>query len=194
LFTILNMGTPVADTDSMAAVLQAIQTGDLDSIEDPLRQNVENTRKEHGDQHVDTAQSLFILGMMLNNLGKGQEAVAHLYECYEIRKNLLGTRDSSTAVTLRIVAGLEMDNGMISESEAHFRECIEMAKSNLGKESMMVLELQNLLVSVLERSEQLDRLEIELRTLADLLKIVKGPGHEDTIDALVLSIHLIQSC
>lgn len=179
------MGTPSGDADSMAAVLQAIQAGDLDSIESPLRQSVENTRKEHGDQHVDTAQSLFILGMMLNNLGKGQEAIGHMYECYQIRRNLLGTRDSSTAVTLRIVAGLESDSGMFTDAEAHFRECIEMANNNLGKESLMGLELRSLLVSVLERSEQLERLEAELRLLADLLKIVKGPGHDDTIDVLV---------
>jgi pentatricopeptide repeat protein len=103
------------------------------------------------------------LATLLRNLacyemeqGQNNIAIEHATESFNMRKQLLGERDTLTLDSLELVALLRGKQGHYKDSEKLHRQVLQAREELLGKEHPDTLTSYNNLASVLERQGQYD--------------------------------------
>jgi Tfp pilus assembly protein PilF len=89
--------------DNLASLLR--EMGDLSHAEAYARRGYEDWRKLRGDEDVDTAVSLSVLGALESSTGRYKEARSHLEESLRITEKLRGPEHPEVAGVLEVKTG-----------------------------------------------------------------------------------------
>jgi eukaryotic-like serine/threonine-protein kinase len=96
---------PVVQAEIMSTVgLALLRLGSLERGAALAQRSLDVRRRAVGDEHVDTAESRFLLGTGLNMLGRPLEAEPHLRHAVAIRERLLGPAHVDVAEALTELA------------------------------------------------------------------------------------------
>jgi len=137
------------------AALEKLESGnDLDATIDLMRQVAEMSETVHGPCSLETAQSLFSLALLLIRLPDSMTEARDLaYQSFEVRKDIKGRIDVSTAITAEFLASIETVLGNLSAAESLLRLCLENAITIVGpghvNTAKVQFQLGSLIVQIL---------------------------------------------
>lgn len=114
------------------------------------------TGNEKGFMHADYAQSLYIYAMVSLNFGDADRTIPALKKCLEIRLEVLGRLNSSTAITVGSLGTALLMFRKLEEAETAIRESISIAEEMLGRVHVNTAYAYGALSRCLELQPRLD--------------------------------------
>jgi len=145
---------------------------------EPLyREALEGLRRELGDAHPDTLNSINNLAVLLNNLGKYAEAEALHREALDVRRRELGDAHPKTLGSIGNLANLLDDQGKYADAEPLFREALDGRRRELGDAHPNTLDSINNLAAFLLDQGKYDDAEPLYREALDGFRRELGDAH-----------------
>jgi tetratricopeptide (TPR) repeat protein len=185
---------PSAQESPLEAGIALVALGDsllrnhqLEVAESRLRLAVELLRTAPGDQAIDLAESLFILGSVLRDRGDRAGAEAALRESLTLFDAAVGRDDPLTARVLGDFATTIMHNpSRREEALALIHEAMEIGRRNRGGGASGARAAMNLVryATVLHTSGDLDAAAQAYREAIDAGREFLGPGHGNVLACL----------
>jgi len=147
----------------------ARRQGRLSEAERGYREVLAIRRRVLGDGHPETAESMSRLaGLLHDELGGTEEALALTLRALEIQRLALGERHPAVASTLSQLAGLQAAREEWAAAEAGYREALAIRRGVYGDRSFLVAETMGVLADFLaargrfQESMELHREEIQV--------------------------------
>ena len=167
---------------TVAATLRKL--GLLERALEPQEQALEIRRRELGNEHSDTLDSISYLGLLLNAQGKLDQAEPLLRETLESSRRKLGDEHPSTLTSINALGILLSSQGKYDEAENLFNDVLEMCRSKLGDEHSDTLRCIGNLGSVLHRQGKLFEAEQYYREAEEVSRRKLGDEHPDTLNSI----------
>ena len=120
--------------------------------EDPTRRTLSIRRKELGDAHPETLESISDLGYLLHRLGRLDESERYLAQALGGLRDVLGGRHPTTLDALSRMGSLRSAQGRLEDAEALRREVLEGRREALGDDHPATLLALNYLGQMLIRA------------------------------------------
>ena len=154
--------------------------GVFDKAQPLLEQALASGRAAYGPEHVDIAQTLHDLGVVLADKGDYTGAAQRLEQALAMRRRLLGNDHADVAVTLSELGRVYQDLGLNQRAEPLHREALRVRRTVLGEEDRETAVSLSDLASVLRLSGDLDGAEALLRQCLELNRKTRGEVHPNT--------------
>ena len=158
--------------------------GLLDRALGPLEQAVEIRRRELGDEHPGTLDSINNLGMLFQYQGKYAEAEPLYREDLEVSRRTLGDEHPSTLISINNLGVLFQDQGKYSEAEALYREAVEVRRRTLGDEHPKTLTSINNLGLLFDSQGKYSEAEPLYREALEARRRTLGDEHSETLTSV----------
>jgi len=177
-----NVETGLADQLEVKAAVQTTigdtykALGLFDEAEMHLRAALAARREVLGDSHIDVANSLNSLAVVLYEKGEYDEAEALYREALDMNKDLLGEHER-VAIALNNLALLLKTRGKYDEAEPLYREGLALSRKLYGDEHRIVaLNLNNLAVLLKSQGKYAEAEPLYREALEMRLRL-HGPDH-----------------
>ncbi len=132
-----------------------------------------------GEEHVDVAETLNNLAVVLREQGKYAEAEAMFRESLALWKKSTGEESRSIATVLNNLAAAFREQGKYAEAETMLREALVLWKKSLGEEHPEVAVGMENLANILYRQGSYAEAETMHREVLALRKKLLGEEHPD---------------
>ncbi|KAI0111256.1 P-loop containing nucleoside triphosphate hydrolase protein [Nemania sp. FL0031] len=113
-----------------------LHQGDTAGAEEDARRSCELCCSGRTEKDASTQKARSILGIVLMNIGKTDEAFKLLKGVYEVRKEILGETNLHTRNSLYLVAELHRRKGELCEAESDFRLALNQCEFSWSDESI----------------------------------------------------------
>jgi serine/threonine protein kinase/tetratricopeptide (TPR) repeat protein len=133
----------------------------------------------HGD-HVDVAQTLHDLGVVLADKGDYAAAAPRLEQALAMRRRLLGNDHADVAVTLSELGRVYQDLGLNQRAEPLQREALRIRRTVLGEDHRETAVSLSDLASVLRLNGDLAEAEALLTRCLEMNRKTRGEIHPNT--------------
>jgi non-specific serine/threonine protein kinase/serine/threonine-protein kinase len=172
-----------------ARLLQTLATtqrelGLLDAAKAPQDDSQVIRRRELGDEHPDTLDSIKEMGYLLWAQGRLAEAEPLLREAMEKRRRVLGNDHISTLDSIDKYGNLLRDQGKLSEAEFYSREALEGRRRVLGDEHSDTLASVANVATLLKVQGRQSEAEPYDREALEKYRRVLGEEHPHTLIAI----------
>ena len=137
-----------------------------------------------GPEAIETAEALFVLGMLHSARGELEGSAEAYRRVVEIRRRHATTPDASLAIALTQLSGALDALGGTDESLGLLREALAMGEATLGEGHPEVANMRNNLGVRLHRTGAYREAETHYRRALELLEERLGPGAGGTADSL----------
>ncbi|XRB21685.1 tetratricopeptide repeat [Pseudoscourfieldia marina] len=152
---------------------------------EPLhREALDGRRRELGDAHPDTLQSINNLGLLLNDQGKYADAEPLYREALDGRRRELGDAHPDTLQSINNLAGLLMQQEKYDDAEPLYREALDGRRHVLGDAHPRTLTSINNLAGLLLRQGKYDDAEPLFREALDGRRRELGDAHPRTLASI----------
>ena len=170
-----------ADADSIAEV--AYSQGRYSLAEYAWRWAVQKRESDRllGPEHPDTLTSRSNLAVVLDSLGRLEEAEAQQRAVLDARMRLLGPEHPDTLTSRSNLAVVLDSLGRLEEAEAQQRAVLDARMRLLGPEHPDTLTSRSNLAVVLDSLGRLEEAEAQQRAVLDARMRLLGPEHPDTL-------------
>jgi serine/threonine-protein kinase len=149
-----------------------------------LEQALEIRQRTLGQEHLEVAESLTNLGVVLKDKGDLEAAEPMLRRALAIRQKLLGEAHLAVALSLNDLGLVLRDKGKPDEAEQLHREALAMRRKLGGEEHPDVAQSLNNLALVLRDKGQGDEAEPLYRKALALRRKLFGEEHPDVAISL----------
>jgi serine/threonine protein kinase/tetratricopeptide (TPR) repeat protein len=156
----------------------------FDKAQQLLEQALASGRQVFGGEHIQVAQTLDHLGVVLADKGEYRAAGQRLEEALAMRRKLLGPQHPDVAVTLAELGRVYQDQGLNQRAEPLHREALEIRRKVLGAAHRETAVSESDLASVLRFNGDLAGAEELLRQSYDTNVKTRGAEHPNTAAAL----------
>lgn len=155
---------------------------------------LEIRRRVLGEEHPDTLNSIYNMGVLLRHQGKFGEAEPYLREAMEIRRRVLGEDHLDTLDSINSLAVFLVNvRGKLGEAERYHREALEKFRRVLGEDHPDTLNaIQNMGV-LLRDQGKLGEAEQYLREAMEKSRRVSGEDHPMTLPSIFNVGSLLQA-
>ncbi len=172
-----------------ARLLQTIAStlhklGLYDAANAPQEEVVAIRRRELGDDHPDTLDSMSNLGFLLMAQGKLAVAEPHARTVLDVQRRVLGPDDPDTLISVSNLGLLLQAQGKLAEAESYHREAMEKRRQVLGNDHPDTLAAINNMGFLLQARGRLEDAEPYFRESLAGLRRVWGDEHVDTLVAI----------
>lgn len=141
-------------------------------------------RRELGDDHPDTMQSMNDLGRVLRMLGRFADAEPVYREALDRRRRVLGEAHADTLSSLNNYAGILERRGRFAEAQPLYQRALELRRRTLGEDhSSTILSLNNY-AHILYAQGQIAEAEPLYRDALDRRRRLNGDDHPMTLLAI----------
>lgn len=121
----------------------------------PLAREVLQIREQElGPEHLEVAEALFNLSLLLKGTNQMEEAEALMRRDLAINEAAYGPESQSVAVRLRILAGLLQDANRLADAEPLMRRSLSIYETNYGPEYPEVASVRNDLEALLSEIQE----------------------------------------
>ena len=158
--------------------------GVYDKAQPLLEQALASGHAAYGPQHVDLAQTLHDLGVVLADKGDYAEAAERLEQALAMRRRLLGNEHQDVAVTLSELGRVYQDLGLNQRAEPLQREALKIRQKVLGEEDRETAVSLSDLASVLRLNGDLAGAEALLKECLETNLKTRGEIHPNTSSTL----------
>jgi serine/threonine protein kinase/tetratricopeptide (TPR) repeat protein len=156
----------------------------FDKAQQLLDEALARGRQVFGTEHVQVAQTLNYLGVVLADKGDYRGAGQRLEEALAMRRRLLGPQHPHVAVTLAELGRVYQDHGLNQRAEPLHREALDIRRKMLGAAHRETAVSESDLASVLRFNGDLAAAEALLRQSYDTNVKTRGAEHPNTAAAL----------
>ena len=156
----------------------------FDKAQQLLEQALASGRQVFGHEHVQVAQALNYLGVVLADKGDYRGAGQRLEEALAMRRKLLGSQHPQVAVTLAELGRVYQDQGLNQRAEPLHREALDIRGKVQGAAHRETAVSESDLASVLRFNGDLAGAEALLRHSYDTNVKTRGAEHPNTAAAL----------
>jgi non-specific serine/threonine protein kinase/serine/threonine-protein kinase len=163
-----------------------MRLGMLDAAEAPLTESLAIRRREFGDAHRETLESITGVGILRNWQGRSAEAEPYYREAVEGWRSLLGDDDPNTVVAIGNMGVLLDELDRQDEAGPYFQEAHATALRTLGADHPSTLLAASNLGSWYESQDRFEEAESMLRGAVESRRRVLGADHPDTLGSLLL--------
>jgi len=171
--------TSAATATAMTGVGRALGgQGQFADAERMFRESLDIRRTLYGDEHLDVAESLFYLGLVLEK-GKADyvQAESLFREALRVRRKLLGESNAIVARTLRGLGVLLMSEEKWPEAERVCREALAISRGVLGASHPdTTADSDNVASTLLMQGKRDEAIKVYLQNLEEVLRTY-GPDH-----------------
>ncbi|WP_326825844.1 tetratricopeptide repeat protein [Streptosporangium sp. NBC_01756] len=157
------------------------EQGNYHRAEPLARHAVAITLAGWGKEHPDTLTTRNNLALVLQGLGRLQEAEAEHRAVLGIRRRVLGEEHPDTLAGRNNLASALQELGRLQEAEAEHRAVLGIRRRVLGEEHPDTLISRHNLASVLQGLGRLEEAEAEGRAVWQASRQVLGEEHPDTL-------------
>ena len=173
-------GEPELQAEMLTAMGRTYRRlGLFDKARQLLEQALANGRTAFGEEHVQVAQTLDYLGVVLADTGDYAAAGRTLERALAIRRKLLG-QHGDVAITLVELGRIYQDQGLNQRAEPLQREALDIRRNVLGDEHRETAVSLSDLASVLRLNGDLQAAEPLLRQSLELNIKTRGADHPNT--------------
>jgi serine/threonine protein kinase/tetratricopeptide (TPR) repeat protein len=156
----------------------------FDKAQPLLEEALASGRQVFGNEHVQVAQTLNYLGVVLADKGDYRGAGQRLEEALAMRRKLLGLLHPQVAVTLAELGRVYQDQGLNQRAEPLHREALDIRRKVQGAAHRETAVSESDLASVLRFNGDLAGAESLLRQSYDTNVKTRGAEHPNTAAAL----------
>jgi len=153
--------------------------GVFDKAEGLLERALVIGRPVYGE-HVQLAQTLNDLGVLLTDKGDYAAAARNLEQALDMRRKLLGAEHADVAVTLVELGRVYQDQGLNERADPLLRQSLAIRRKVLGEEHRETAVSLNAVASVLRLNGDLAGAEALLRQSVELNRKTRGEYHANT--------------
>ena len=143
-------------------------------------------RKELGEDHPDTLNSLDRLCNLLVWQRKIPEAATGFRETLERRRRTLGEEHPDTLGSLGNMGVVAWAEGDLAKTETIYRDVVEKMKRVLGPEDKVTLKFATNLGLALKMRGKYGEAETVVRDALDVRRRVLGNEHPETVDSIMM--------
>ncbi|HKQ47857.1 MAG TPA: serine/threonine-protein kinase [Phycisphaerae bacterium] len=158
--------------------------GLLDAATAPQEEALAIRRRELGDEHPDTLDSMKEMGYLFWAQGNFPEAEPHLRAAMEKRRSVLGNDHPDTLDSIDKLGILLRDQGKLLEAEAYVREALDGRRRVLGEEHSDTLASLVNMGMLLKAQGKVAETEAYDREALEKYRRVLGDDHPHTIIAI----------
>jgi len=155
--------------------------GLLDAATGPQTEALEIRRRELGDDHPDTLESLSNMGVLLNAQGKLAEAEPFYREALDGSRRVLGNDHPDTLASIGNMGTLLKDQGKLAEAEPFYREALESRRRVRGDDHPDTLNSINNMGVLLKDQGRLSEAEPFYREALEGCRRALGDDHPSTL-------------
>ena len=171
------------------AALNALSSGNIVTAISLLRENLLETEKVHGSDSLETAQSLFTLGLCLFQSDRSVTTLEEVEQMVDraltIRRNLKGEIDASVAITCEFNATVCQKLGKLQKAEDMFRLSLLNAEKLVGQQHANTAKAQFGLAQVLVAGNtKLEEATVLLEKCAGTRGRIFGPNSQESVAAI----------
>ena len=144
-----------------------------------LRDLLELSRREYGEESPKTAASLNSLANLLGAMGRYEEAEPLFRQALEIGRETPGEGHPDYATGLNNLAALLVKTGRYGEAEPLFRQALEIGRDTLGEGHPDYATWLNNLATLLYETGRYGEAEPLFRQALEISRETLGEGHPD---------------
>ncbi|XRB25368.1 kinesin light chain [Pseudoscourfieldia marina] len=167
---------------SVAELLK--KQGKYTDAEPLYREALDGKRRELGDAHPDTLESINNLASLLKKQGKYADAEPLYREALDGRHRELGDAHPSTLASISGLANLLCDQGKYADAEPLYREALDGKRRELGDAHPSTLTSINNLATLLMHQGKYADAELLLREALDGRRRELGDAHPGTLTSI----------
>ncbi|MCW5777131.1 MAG: tetratricopeptide repeat protein [Phycisphaeraceae bacterium] len=172
-----------------ARLLQAVaitlrELGLLDRATAPQEEALDIRRRVLGDEHPDTLASINYMGILLEIVGRNEEAIPYLREAMEVSRRVLGNEHPDTLASISNMGVLLESVGRYEEAMPYVHEAVETRRRVLGDEHQHTLASINNMGVLLESMGRYEEAMQYLREALEISRRVLGDEHPDTLTSI----------
>lgn len=107
---------------------------DYIAAESSFVRSLEITKRRCGEMHYDAARAYHYLGMLCDETGQTDRALAFEYKSLEICENIFGKSHFQVAKALHNLALTNMNKGLLETAESQYIRALNIFEDNLGQD------------------------------------------------------------
>lgn len=173
---------PLVDAQLRQTLARLYRNLGLSDAALPLQErSLMTRRRELGDDHPLTLDSLGNMGYLLGEMGRLADAEPYLRETLQRRRRVLGEDDPTTLVSINNYASLLQDMGRMAEAEVYYKEDLEKSRRVLGEDHPDTLIAINNMGYFLKVQGRLAEAEAYYREDLAKSRRLLGDDHPDTL-------------
>jgi CHAT domain-containing protein/Flp pilus assembly protein TadD len=153
-----------AEVDSLYA------EGDFKTAIPKIQEQLEIIRRHLGEEHIEFAASLNMLGPLLYLQGDYEAGIRNVRDALEICKKLLGSEHPEVAQSLNNLAVFHYSREEYEEAEKLLKEALEMKIKLLGEEDITLQETLNNIAQILADQGKYEEAETYARKALEIGK------------------------
>ncbi len=185
---------PLVKAQLLHAVAETMgDLGLIDAATEPMKAAWEVRRRELGEAHPDTLQSLNARGALLWHQGEPAESERLIREVLEVQRRVLGDDHPDTLRSLNNMGFLLQNRGRLTDALDHFQQALDGRRRVLGEDHQDTLMSLNNMGSLLADQGKLEDAEQFHRRALDGRRRTLGDDHPDTLMSLNNLAHLLQT-
>jgi tetratricopeptide (TPR) repeat protein/serine/threonine protein kinase len=147
-------------------------------------------RKQFGDEHPDTATSMFKLGTLYIEQSRHDEAESLYSKALEVRKRVLGEDHPDTLISIYYLAWLYWDQGRMEEAEPMLVKALDGQRRVMGEDHPDTLNSMFGLAYVYHQEDHYDEAGLLYVKALENQRRVLGEEHPDTLRTMGSLGHL----
>ena len=151
--------------------------GLYDQASQLLEKSLSNRQQLYGNSHLDVAQSLISLALLMGYKVEIDSAESLCREAVTIQQELLDEEDKEVATSLAILAWILVKQNEFDEAESIYRKVIPILKSILGEENRDVATCINNLGTVFRKKGDFESAEPLIREALTINRKIYGDDH-----------------
>ena len=175
---------PLVDAALSHALAGAYESIGLSKAALPLAQRAVEIRRSLSSNKDHLIDSLTDLGIILNSMGREEEAEKILRENHDVSIKLYGAEGVGTINSTMALGFFLSSNGRLDEAEPYYKEALRRNRLEYGDRNVSTLTSMNNYGMFLANRGQFDAAEKMLRETLDLQLSALGPEHRDTLTTL----------
>ncbi|HSO24924.1 MAG TPA: tetratricopeptide repeat protein, partial [Chondromyces sp.] len=181
--------------DAQLRQVLAVQYGTLVLYDKamPLQERALATRRQVlGEEHPDTLYSISQMGILLQGMGKLDEAEQYYREALEKRRRVLGNEHPDTLISISNMDFLFQSQGKLAEAEPYARDALEIRRRVLGdRDPHTLLSISNM-CTVLMFQGRVDEAEPYCREALQKRRQFLGEDNADTVVSINILAYMLE--
>ena len=154
-----------------------LDSGKLEEAEESCSRALNTRKKDLGDEHAETIQTLEKLATAYRALGKSAEAERLSRQALAVKERKLASNDAGIASTINNLAGSVEDLGRYSEAEKLFNQAAKISEQSNGADDPRTATILNNLAVLFEKQGRFDEAEKLHRRILAIRKERLGTEH-----------------
>ncbi len=184
---------PLVKAQLLHAVAETMgDLGLIDAAMEPMKAAWKVRRRELGEAHPDTLQSLNAIGALLWHQGEPAESERLIREVLEVQRRVLGDDHPDTLRSLNNLGFLLQNRGRLTDAVGYFQQVLDGRRRALGEDHQDTLMSLNNMGSLLADQGKLEDAERFHRRALDGRRRALGDDHPDTLMSLNNIAYVLQ--